>query len=239
MKANLAVATYNISLSEELDLDLITVCGGCFQSLAKANALLREDNHLKKEINKLLAKVGKEYHGNRNVKHYLQVLVDDVGLSSIKKNIAKPLNNLRIASFYGCHVLRPSSLLNFDDAERPKILDKLVEVTGAESINYRNKLKCCGGLLKGYEDDLSLEIAKEKIMNISKAKADCIATVCPFCFVALDMGQLLMWRKLALAHAIPVLHYPELLSLSLGIDSKELAFQTHRTSVDSLLKKIK
>jgi len=238
LKASLAIAAYNISLSEELDLDLITVCSGCFQSLAKANALLKEDKHLKKDINKLLAKVGKEYHGDREVKHYLQVLLDDVGLATIKKNVAKTLDNIRVASFYGCHVLRPSLLLNFDDAERPKILDKLVKATGAKSIDYRNKLKCCGGLLKGYADDLSLEIAKEKIMNISKVKADCIVTVCPFCFVALDMGQLLMRRKFNEDYRIPVLHYPELLCLSLGINAKELAFQTHRTRVDSILNKI-
>ncbi len=238
LKSSLAIAAYNISLSEELDLDMITLCGGCFQSLAKANALLREDEHLKDEINILLGKVGKEFHGNREVKHYLQVLLDDVGLSTIKKNLSKTLDNVRVASFYGCHVLRPSSLLNFDDAERPKILDKLVNVTGAKSINYRNKLKCCGGLLKGYEDDLSLEIARDKIMNISKVKVDCIVTVCPFCFVALDMGQLLIRRKYNEDYRIPVLHYPELLCLSLGIDVKKLGFQAHRTKIDSLLSKI-
>jgi len=238
LKSSLAIAAYNIALSEELGLDIVTICGGCFQSLAKANALLKEDKHLKDEINTLLGKVGKEYHGTREVKHYLQVLVDDVGLSTIKKNLSKTLDNVRVASFYGCHVLRPSSLLNFDDAERPKILDQLVNATGAKSITYRNKLKCCGGLLKGYEDDLSLEIAREKIMNISKTKADCIVTVCPFCFVALDMGQLLIRRKFNEDYQIPVLHYPELLCLSLGIDAKELAFQAHRTRVDSLLNKI-
>ena len=238
LKSSLAIAAYNIALSEELGLDLITICGGCFQSLAKANALLKEDKHLKDAINTVLGKAGKEYHGTREVKHYLQVLVDDVGFSTIKKNLSKTLDNVRVASFYGCHVLRPSSLLNFDDAERPQILDQLVNATGAQSVNYRNKLKCCGGLLKGYEDDLSLEIAREKMMNISKAKADCIVTVCPFCFVALDMGQMLIRRKFNEDYQIPVLHYPELLCLSLGIDAKELAFKVHRTKVDSLLNKI-
>jgi heterodisulfide reductase subunit B len=238
LKTSLAVAAYNISLGEELDLDIVTLCNGCFQSLAKANALLKEDEQLREDINGILAKVGREFLGNREVKHYLQVLVDDVGLSTIKNNTYKTLDNLRVASFYGCHVLRPSSLLNFDDAERPRILDDLVEATGAKSIYYRNKLKCCGGLLRGYADDLALEIAREKMMSISEAKADCIVTVCPFCFVALDMGQFQMRRKFNEDYGIPVLHYPELLCLSLGIDAEELAFKTHRTLVKSVLKKI-
>jgi len=238
VKTNLATAAYNISLAEELDLDIITLCNGCFQSLAKANALLKEEEHLKREINEILGKVGREFRGNKEVRHYLQVLVKDVGLAKIKQNAAKTLNNLRIAPFYGCHVLRPSSRLRFDDVERPRVLDNLIEATGAKSINYRNKLKCCGGLLRGYEDDLALEIAREKVMNISKAKADCVITVCPFCFVALDMGQFQMKSKFNEIYEIPVLHYPELLCLSLGVEANDLAFGTHRTKVDSLLGRI-
>jgi heterodisulfide reductase subunit B len=237
-KTSLAIAAYNISLAEEKDLDIITLCNGCFQSLAKANALLKEDEHLRKEINEIIGKAGRVFRGNKKVKHYLQVLTQDVGAAKIKTITTRNLSNLKVAPFYGCHVLRPSSLLRFDDAERPKILDDLIEATGAKGVNYRNKLKCCGGLLRGYEDDLALEIAREKIMNISKAKADCVVTVCPFCFVALDMGQLQMKTKFNEAYEVPVLHYPELLCLSLGIDPKDLALATHRTKVDSLLGKL-
>ncbi len=238
-KTSLAVAAYNIALGEEQDLDIVTLCNGCFQSLAKANALLKEDEHLKEEVNEILAKTGKKFRGNKEVKHYLQVLADDVGPATIRKNVSKALDNLRVAPFYGCHVLRPSSLLRFDDAERPRVLDNLIEATGAKSVDYMRKLKCCGGLLRGYEDDLALEIARDKVRNLSKAKADCVVTVCPFCFVALDIGQLQMKSKFNEDYGVPVLHYPELLCLALGVDAKELAFQTHRTRVDKLLEKIK
>jgi len=32
LEANLSAAAYNISLAEEADLDLVTLCAGCFQS---------------------------------------------------------------------------------------------------------------------------------------------------------------------------------------------------------------
>ena len=238
LETSLSIAAYNICLAEEADLNIITLCTGCFESLAMANALLNDNEELKARVNKILASAGKEFKGSNEVKHYLQVLIDDVGLESMKQNISKPLSKLRVASFSGCHFLRPSELLMVDDPERPHIFDDLIEALGAESIEYRNKLKCCGGLLRGYADDLALSIAREKIVNTTKAGADCIATLCPFCFIALDMGQLMIRSKLKEEHNMPVLHYSELLSLALGIDPEELAPQFHKIKLDRVLNKI-
>ncbi len=138
LKTSLAIGAYNICLAEEQNRDIITICGGCFQSLAGVNARLKYDSHLKKEVNHILAKAGKEYRGTQQVKHYLQVLTEDIGLPTISQKVVKSLKGIRVASFYGCHVLRPSTLLQFDDPERPQILDNLVEATGAQSIDYIN-----------------------------------------------------------------------------------------------------
>jgi len=238
LETSLAVAAYNICIAEEADLNLITLCSGCFESLSMANATLKADGQLKAKINKILSKAGKEFQGSKKVKHYLQVLIDDVGLKRLKQNVSKPLSNLKVAVFYGCHALRPSELLKFDDPERPRILENLIETLGAKSVEYRNKLKCCGGLLRGYSDELALELAREKLANTTKAGANCIATLCPFCFVALDLGQLQIKSKFNEAFDMPVFHYSELLSLALGIDSKDLAPETHRVKTDKILSKI-
>ncbi len=238
LETSLAVAAYNICLAEEADLNLITLCSGCFESLAMANTMLKDDEQLKARINRILSQVGKEFLGNKEVKHFLQVLVDDVGLNRLKQSVSKPLSKLKVAPFYGCHALRPSELLKLDDPERPTILENLIETLGAESVEYRNKLKCCGGLLRGYSDDLALTLAREKIVNTTKAGADCIGTLCPFCFVALDIGQMQMKAKFQETYDMPVLHYSELLALALGIDPKELALQTHKIKTDKILNKI-
>ncbi len=238
LETSLAVGAYNICLAEEADLNLITLCSGCFESLAMANTMLKDDEQLKARINRILSQVGKEFLGNKEVKHFLQVLVDDVGLNRLKQSVSKPLSKLKVAPFYGCHALRPSELLKLDDPERPTILENLIETLGAESVEYRNKLKCCGGLLRGYSDDLALTLAREKIVNTTKAGADCIGTLCPFCFVALDIGQMQMKAKFQETYDMPVLHYSELLALALGIDPKELALQTHKIKTDKILNKI-
>ena len=238
LETGLSMAAYNICLAEEGDLNMITLCTGCFESLAMTNAMLKENEKLREDVNRILSKTGKEFQGSKEVKHYLQVLKDDVGVEHIKQSVSKPLSNLKVASFSGCHLLRPSELLKFDDPERPRIFDDLIEALGAKSIEYRNKLKCCGGLLRGYADDLALKIAREKLVNTTKAGADCISTLCPFCFLTLDMGQLMIKSKFQEEYNMPVLHYAELLSLALGIDPKELALEFHKIKVDRVLYKI-
>ena len=238
LETSLAVAAYNICLAEEADLNVVTLCSGCFESLAVANAMLKADEQLKAKINRILSQAGKEFLGSKEVKHYLQVLMDDVGLERLKQSVSKPLSNLKVAAFYGCHALRPSELLKFDDPERPRILENLIETLGAKSVEYRNKLKCCGGLLRGYSDDLALDLAREKLANTAKAGADCIATLCPFCFIALDLGQLQIKSRFNETFDMPVLHYSELLGLALGIDPKEMALETHKIKTDKLISKI-
>lgn len=238
LKTSLSVAAYNICLAEEADLDIITLCTGCFESLAMTNAMLKENDSLRREVNEILSQAGKKFEGSKEVRHYLQVLNNEVGTSKIKQSITKPLASLKVASFSGCHILRPSALLKFDDPERPHIFDELIESLGAESIQYRNKLKCCGGLLRGYADDVALDIARDKVINATKAGADCISTLCPFCFVTLDVGQILMKSKFKEEYNMPILHYTELLCLSQGVNPKELALETHKIGVDKILNKI-
>jgi len=238
LETSFAVAAYNICLAEEADLDIITLCSGCFESLSMTNHALKASEQLRAKINRTLSEAGKQFVGSKEVKHYLKVLVEDIGIENLKRKVSKPLSNLKVAPFYGCHALRPSGHLDFDDPERPSILENLIEALGAESIEYRDKLKCCGGLLRGYSDDLALNLAREKLANTTKGGADCISTLCPFCFLTLDMGQLMIKSKFQEECNMPVLHYAELLSLALGIDPKELALEFHKIRVDKVINKI-
>ncbi len=238
LDSSLAIAAYNICLAEEAGLDIVALCNGCFESLAMANAVLKNDKELKAHINEVLGKVSKEFKGTIEVKHFPQVLMEDIGLETIKEKIVKPLKDLKVAPFYGCHSLRPSKLLQLDDPERPQIFENLLEALGAEPLEYRNKLKCCGGLLKGISDDTALELAREKLANTAKAGADCISTLCPFCFVALDIGQLQVKSKFNEVYDMPILHYSELIALALGVDPEELALKSHKVKTDKIIEKI-
>lgn len=235
---SIAVTAYNLCLAEENDLNVMPLCNGCFQALSKANVLLKEKKSLRESTNKILGSVGKEFKGTIDVRDYLQVLYHDVGIKTIQNNIVNPLKNIKVAVFYGCHLLRPSTIVSFDDPEQPHILDELVEITGATSVPYTYKTRCCGGLLRGVSDDLADQLARDKLYNIQQAQADCVVTTCPFCFLQLDTGQLVVQRKFNEQYNIPIFHYPELLDLAMGIDPQTLGLKTHRIQTSSIIDKI-
>jgi heterodisulfide reductase subunit B len=237
-KTSTAIGAYNICLAEEMDLDLMTLCSGCFQLLRKVNVELKEDKKLTAEINKILSEVGKEYKGSRTVKNFLEVLHNDLGVEKIKEHISKPLKGLKVATYYGCHLLAPSATLKLDNPLSPHLFDDLVEATGAESIPYSYKMQCCGGLLRGVSDKLGLKLARNKFFNISQAQADCVTTVCPFCFIQFEIGQLEVRRQFNETYNIPIVHYPQLLGLAMGMEPRDLGLHTHKVSTESLLKKV-
>ena len=135
-KAFLLASARNLSLAEKKKLDVMTLCQCCYGTLKKANFLLRENASLRKEVNAVLEREGLPYEGEVEVKHLLYVLHQEVGVEAIKKKIAKTFKGLKIAAHYGCHALRPSQVVRFDDPVTPSIFDQLVEATGAESIAW-------------------------------------------------------------------------------------------------------
>jgi heterodisulfide reductase subunit B len=234
-----AMAAINLSLAEEKGLDIITLCNGCFETLRTVNTELKHDSHHKENVNKILSKIGKQYKGTQNVKHVLEVLYNDIGIEKIKSSIQKELKGLKIAVHYGCHAIRPSAILKTDDPFQPKSLDELVTAIGAESIPYLRKMLCCGTGIEGIDKENQLWMVHDKLAQVDRMKADCMTMLCPLCYIQYEMGQLQLKKEPYNAQFnVPIMYYPELLGLALGMDAKELGFSLHRVKVDSVLQKI-
>jgi len=226
----LAIAAWNISLAEEKGLDIMVLCNGCHEVLLKSNRMLKEDAKLRKEVNEILSEVGRKFQGTIEVKHMVKVLYEDVGVEKIREAVKKPFKGLRVAVHYGCHMLRPSELLRFDDPENPKILDELVNATGARSVEYPDKFECCGAPILAVNEELSNSIAKYKA-QIARKYADVMVTACPFCFLQYEGCQVTGWE----GEQIPVLHYPQLLGLALGLEYDDLAINENRIDASKVL----
>jgi succinate dehydrogenase / fumarate reductase cytochrome b subunit len=185
---------------------------------------------LKKEVNELLKREGLEYHGTTEVRHLLWVLTDDVGLDVISKKVKVPLNNYRIAPFYGCHILRPSSVLGHDNPRDPSSLDQLVEALGGKTIPYKHKNRCCGFHTLLVAEQESLNVAAEALQEAIEAKADFIVTPCPLCHTSLDGYQSKALKQAGIERSIPVYHISEMVGLALGYSAKELGIKRHIVS---------
>lgn len=234
----MAMAAINLSLAEEKGLDIIALCNGCFETLKTVNTELQHNGH-KERVNAVLSKIGKEYKGTIKVKHLLQVLYNDVGLEKIKSSVQKELKGLKVAVHYGCHVMRPSTVLQVDDPFQPRSLDDLVNVLGAESIPYLRKMLCCGTGIEGIDKENQLWMVHDKVAQVERMKADCMTMMCPLCYIQYEMGQLQLKKEPYSAQfKVPVMYYPELLGLALGMDPSEFGFKLHRVKVEAVLQKI-
>ncbi|MBW2644940.1 MAG: disulfide reductase, partial [Deltaproteobacteria bacterium] len=182
-------AVTNLALAEEAGLDILVMCKCGYGSLKKAEHVMKKDGDLRKEIIRLLAEKGLKYEGKTEVKHLLSVLYHDVGIDRLKNKISGRYKGLRIATHYGCHALRPSDITGFDDPVAPTLFDELVEITGAESIDWTSKLECCGAPLTGVNDGLSIDLTKKKLTDGKKAGAHYLCTACPFCHIQFDTVQ--------------------------------------------------
>jgi heterodisulfide reductase subunit B len=234
----MAMAAINLALAEEKGLDIITLCNGCFETLRTVNTELKHNGH-KAKVNAVLSKIGKEYKGKQNVKHILEVLYREIGVDKIKSSIQKELKGLKVAVHYGCHAIRPSTILKTDDPFQPKSLDELVNALGAESVPYLRKMLCCGTGIEGIDKENQLWMVHDKLAQVERMKADCMTMLCPLCYIQYEMGQLQLKKEPYNAQFnVPIMYYPELLGLAMGMDPKDLGFSLHRVKVDSVLQKI-
>lgn len=227
-----------LSLAEETGLSIVTLCPSCFAHLTKTRAHLLENEVLRDKINTLLKPVKAEFQGTVEVKHFTQVLLDDIGVEKIAETITHPLTNIRVVTHWGCHIMKPSEELCFDDPENPIRLNSLIQLSKAEYVHYREEKLCCGAPVMGVDEKLSHKILREKLMSIEQVKADAIITICPFCHVNFDLNQISLEETFDEVYEIPTLHYTQLLGLAQDLSPDDLGLYENRTPVDDLLDKI-
>lgn len=238
----LALTTRNFCVADEFNRDILTLCVSCYGNLMRAKKLMSENGDLKRRVDKLLATVGRAYQGKAGVKHSVTALYEDIGIEALKNNVSQSLREIRAAPFYGCHLIRPSEYLSFDDAEFPKKVDELIEATGATSVLHRERTGCCigcGSFFGEVAEEAALRLSVDILDSAQEAEADCVIVTCPYCFLQIEMGQLLFKRRTGELYNLPVLHYTDLLGLSLGIEPKELGMNLHKIDPTPLLERIK
>ena len=234
-KAYLLSSARNMALAETRDLNLLTVCNCCYGSLKHAHHTLMKEVSLREEINKTLGKEGLEFKGNIEIKHLLEFLFQDLGVEALKKKIVKPFKDLKIATHYGCHILRPRHFVRFDKATDPVKFDQLVEATGAQSVQWQSKLECCGSPMWGVDDDLSMDLTFTKINDALASDADYFCVTCVYCQLQFDRVQEKMIQRRETMPQLPSILYTQMLGLSLGIDPKDLGLNQNRLDISGIM----
>jgi len=216
-----------ICIAEEMGVDILTVCNGCFGTLMDVNKHLKENEQARKEINEKLKLLGNyQYKGSIEVRHIAEVLAMEIGPTEILNYITRKVN-AKVAIHYGCHFLKPSKIKQLANPENPTILEEYVEALGLESLDFKNKHTCCGagGGVKAAHPDASMTILAEKMENISEVNPDFILDVCPFCHLQFETGQDYLNKNYGSHYDIPVIHISQLTAYCMGMDQKFVGLQ--------------
>lgn len=229
----LALGARNLAEAERDNVDILTICNGCYGSLFGSNHVLQHDFEKREEINTILDKIGKRYNGTVQVLHFADVL------SEMHEKILELKVydlGLKLAVHYGCHYLRPSHHHESINVEDPHIVEDILELVGCEPVDFKNRLSCCGaggGVWSG-DEQVALKVLEEKLAYMTEAGPDAILNICPFCHLQLDQGQ----KKLQ-KFQIPVLHLNQVLGLAFGERPKKLGIHTHLVSTREIERKMK
>jgi heterodisulfide reductase subunit B len=230
----LTMGARNLALAEEAGLNIMAACAGCFESLTMAKHVLETNPESKKAVNEVLSSIGREYKGVVEIRHIQQVLYDEIGFERINKRVVNPIR-MRVVTHPGCHTLRPQEILKLDDSEAPVKLDNLVNLLGMESLDYMDKVMCCGAGVRGANRDVAFGVLREKMDSMMMVEPDAAVVFCPTCFISFEAGQRVVNRMFERNYNLPVYYYTELLAVAMGLDGVESILAEHRVKSDALV----
>jgi heterodisulfide reductase subunit B len=229
----------NLSIAEKMGLDILTICSGCFETLKTVSVLLEEDKEYLKKINEILSKINYQYKGKTKVYHFVEVFTQPKMLEKIKKMVVKPLDDLNLAVHYGCHLVRPSKIMQFDHPERPEKIDIILEALGAKTIEFATKLECCGYCAR-LQEEIGEKLVEDKMTELKELgeEIDALIAVCPACITQYDRKEKIIARKTNKDLDIPVLYLPEIMAIALGVDIQDLSLTNRSVKPKKLIEKL-
>ncbi|AGL01596.1 CoB--CoM heterodisulfide reductase iron-sulfur subunit B family protein [Desulfoscipio gibsoniae] len=226
---SVALPSRNVALAQEAGMDLAIPCSACYSRVKKADYVLRNNDDLRKEIEGV---VDFKYNGKVNVVSLLEALVSQVGVEAIANKVQKPLKGLKVVCFYGCLLVRPPEVTNFDNTENPMSMDKIVKALGAETIQWSYKTDCCGANLGLTSTKVVQGMVNRLIEAAKEVEAMAIVTACPLCQSNLEM------RRKEKGTDLPAFFFTELIGLALGLPDTKKWFNLHLINPNPLLQSL-
>jgi succinate dehydrogenase / fumarate reductase cytochrome b subunit len=224
------------ALAQSTGLAMMNICSTCQGAQSECQQRLDADSAYRAHINEALAAEGLEYrNGNDGFtnKNFLWVLVEDIGLDTLRDAVRRPLTGLRVGPFYGCYIIRPKARLAYEEhPDRDLYLERVIDTLGGEVVEYDGARRCCGFPIITMNRETSLRQAGTHLGDALDAGADCLVTPCPLCHLNLDMQQPEAAKIVGRDLGIAVLHLPQLVGLALGFEPKQLGMGTHVASTD-------
>jgi len=203
---------------------LLTLCSFCYNTLKRTNRVLTTDAERRRKVTTFIEE---EYEGTVRTVHLLEVLRDEVGFDALAQRVTRRLDGLKVAPYYGCLLLRPAEEMEFDDPERPSILENFLTSLGCQVVDFPHKTECCGSFVAVSSPEMATECSARILETAAKLGAEMLVVSCPLCQYNLDRAQREVRAGHARAARLPVLYFTQLLALALGCDEACLHLEGH------------
>jgi heterodisulfide reductase subunit B len=230
-----SLPAYDLLRAKQMGADAVVAsCAACYSRMRSANHELRQNPELVKKVAEVL---GEPYEGDMDVRHFVEIVSEATTRPDFAGKISAPLGGLRIASYYGCLLVRPADITGFDDREDPRMLDRIVELVGAEPVEWRYKVECCGASLAFSRPDIADKMSGDILQDAKDAGADIVMVACPLCHSNLDMRQRDVEKYIGIDLEVPVLYFTQVLGLALGVSPRKLGISKHMIDPLPVLRK--
>lgn len=201
--------------------DIVATCAACWLGARESKERLDASAQLLADTNEALKEAGLHYKGQVEVRHMVEVLIEDFGYEALKRPVVKPLEGVKFAGYVGCQTNRPFGI-DGESFENPMYLDKMVETVGGEAVtSYDQKVTCCGGALAFSEPEKSQKQIRDIVESAYDHGAEMIVTPCPLCQANVEIYQSEINKKQGTKLNMPVLYYSQLMTLAYGGSAKE------------------
>ncbi len=226
----------NLIRVKEANYDkVMTVCAMCYNTLKRANERIKSDPESLDILNNFMDREEVQYEGDVQVFHLLEFLKDEIGFKNLAKKVVKPLKKLKVASYYGCLLVRPKEI-GFDDMENPTILDDLMNELGAKSVDFPFKTECCGAYQTVDKPEIIADRTNQILTSAREKGAEIVVVSCPLCAFNLDQRQKKTAEKYPEFKHIPVLYFTQPLAIALGCPEESLRFDLNFIDPKPILK---
>lgn len=204
----------SLAAVKEENEKMVTLCAACHHVFKRANHAIKTDKYTREKLTSYLEV---DYSGEVDVLHYFELLRDEIGFDKIAAKVKAPLKDRKLAAYYGCLLLRPQKEMQFDDPERPTIMEDFIRSVGAEVVDYPFKTECCGAYLAITEEKLATDTVGKILLSAYKNGAQGIVVSCPLCHYNLVRNQQVLKEEAGYPVELPVYYFTELLAEALGV----------------------
>lgn len=205
---------------------VMTLCAMCYNTLKRANERMKADPESLEKINKVMYKEEIDYEGNVEILHLLELIRDEIKFENLANKVVKPLENLKVACYYGCMLVRPREI-GFDDVENPTVLENLVSALGGDPVDFPYKTECCGAYQTVDKPDIIAERTNQIISSAKNRGAEVMVVSCPLCAFNLDHRQKQTVQIYQDFKGLPILYFTQLLAIALNCTEDTLRLDLH------------